>query len=356
MKTKNLFGLLLFICTISFVCCNDEDNTEPAYRLELSENTCEVMQGRSSSINLISNENTTLDIADPELIDAAYIWGSHDNFTAAIEITGKQKGETSIIVTDHETGESATIKVKVTEYPMPRIAVKQSKGNIFDFMDFYIYNEGTQPILLKELDAVCDSIVWTVKGQNGSYQVFYHKADEGYHEDHLSMGWGHCFKFPGEYEAYLTAWKENKVVSRDSLDITITDDKDFLGYNWTDITKTSQAWTSYADVLGSSLALMVTSDLNGTVPSVEVRVFNEDNIQNYNELYNYFCKLYSQPTYDDQKEKQKIFKLYDELFSEQKKYPSDYPCAIWVTERVNFVLLMLEDGSQYAIYAEPARP
>lgn len=88
MKTKNLSGLLLFICTISFVCCNDEDNTESAYRLELSENTCEVMQGRSSSINLISNENTTLEIADPELIDAAYIWGSHDNFTAAIEITG----------------------------------------------------------------------------------------------------------------------------------------------------------------------------------------------------------------------------------------------------------------------------
>ena len=101
---------------------------------------------------------------------------------------------------------------------------------------------------------------------------------------------------------------------------------------------------------------MVTSGLNGTVPSVEVKVSNEDNIQSYNELYDYFCKLYSQPTYDDQKEKQKIFKLYDELFSEQKKYPNDYPCAIWVTERVNFVLLMLEDGSQYAIYAEPARP
>lgn len=64
---------------------------------------------------------------------------------------------------------AATIKVKVTEYPMPRLTVKQPKGSIFDIMHFYLYNEGTQSITMKELDAVCDSIVWTVKGQNGSY-------------------------------------------------------------------------------------------------------------------------------------------------------------------------------------------
>lgn len=355
MKTKKLFGVLLLLCAVCFVSCNDEDKTEPAYRLELSKNSCEVMQGRSTSINLISNENTTLDIADPELIEAVYSWGIHEDFTAIIEITGKQIGETSIIVTDHITGESATIKVKVTEYPMPRLAVKQPKGNIFDIMDFYLYNEGTQSITMKELDTVCDSIVWTVKGQNGSYQIFYYKADEGYYESHLNMKWGHCFKFPGEYESYLTAWKGNKVVSRNSLDITITDDKDFLGYNWKDITKTSQAWTSYVDIFNSSPNLRTTSDLNGTVPSVEVRVYNEDNAQQFNELYNYFCKLYSQPMYEDQKEKQKMFKLYDELFSKEKKYPNDYPCAIWVTERVNFVLLMLQDESQYVVYAEPAQ-
>ncbi len=39
----------------------------------------------------------------------------------------------------------------------------------------------------------------------------------------------------------------------------------------------------------------------------------------YNSLYNYLCLLYSQPTYEDKKDKQKIFRLYNDLFSEQKK-------------------------------------
>ena len=38
----------------------------------------------------------------------------------------------------------------------------------------------------------------------------------------------------------------------------------------------------------------------------------------YNSLYNYLCLLYSQPTYEDKKDKQKIFRLYNDLFSEQK--------------------------------------
>ena len=35
-----------------------------------------------------------------------------------------------------------------------------------------------------------------------------------------------------------------------------------------------------------------------------------------------------QPTYEDKKDKQKIFRLYNDLFSEQKEYPNAYPCAI----------------------------
>jgi len=48
----------------------------------------------------------------------------------------------------------------------------------------------------------------------------------------------------------------------------------------------------------------------------------------YNSLYNYLCLLYSQPTYEDKKDKQKIFRLYNDWFSEQKEYPNAYPCAI----------------------------
>lgn len=45
-----------------------------------------------------------------------------------------------------------------------------------------------------------------------------------------------------------------------------------------------------------------------------------------------------------------------ELFSEQKIYPNAYPCAIWVTDNANAVLLLDEDDSaRYIVYAEPRR-
>lgn len=352
MRTKSLFGtLLMFLFTIDFISCDDDDKSE--YHLALSENSCEVMQGYSIAIDLIAHKNTTLDIEKSELIDAVYTWGL-DGYKATIEIKGKQKGETNIVVTDHETGESATIKVKVTEYPMPHLAVKQPKGNIFDMMNFYLYNEDSKPINSDNLSAVCDSIVWTADGTNGSFRVFEHKEGDDWVSNHLTMEWGHCFKYPGEYKTNLTAWKDNKVISQHQLDITITDGKDFLAYNWSDITKDSQAWTSYADVLKSSPDLMTTYGLSGTVPFTEVRVFSSDIAQNYHSLYNYFCNLYSVPTYEDKK----MWQLYDELFSAQKKYPSAYPVAIWVAKRVNIVLLFLDESTEspdYVIYAEPNR-
>lgn len=168
------------------------------------------------------------------------------------------------------------------------------------------------------------------------------------------MKWGHCFKYSGEYKTYLTAWKDNKAIYRYQLDISITDSKDFLIYNWSDITKDSQAWTSYVDVLKSSPDLMTTYGLCGTVPFVEVRLSGGNMTQSYDALYGYFCTLYSYPTYEDKTDK--MWQLYDKLFSEQKKYPGNYPVAIWVTECANIVLLQLDEAMEYpgyVVYAEP---
>ncbi|MEG2067669.1 MAG: hypothetical protein RRZ65_08535 [Tannerellaceae bacterium] len=351
---KTFSVLLLFLCVIGFISCSDDDDN-PAYHLRLSENSCEVMQGRSVAIDLFTHENTTMDVANSDLIDVLYTWAGSNK--AKIEIKGKQKGETDILVTDHETGESATIKVKVTEFPMPRLAVEKPKGNIFDVMNFYLDN-GSQSINSNDLSAVCDSIVWTVDGLNGSFRVFEHGEGEGWAGSHLTLSWGHCFKYPGEYKTYLTAWKDNKSIFRHQLDISAADGKDFLVYKWSDIIKDSQAWGSYVDVLKSSPDLMTTYGLNGTVPFAEVRLFGGDWGQSYRALYDYFCKLYSAPTYIDEKDK-KMWKLYDELFSEQKEYPAAYPVAIWVTERANIVLLLLDEATEYPgylVYAEPNNP
>lgn len=319
--------------------------------MELSKNSCEVMQGRSVIVDLTAHENTTLDVKNSDLIDVLYTW-EFGSYKAKIEIKGKQKGETDIVVIDHETRQTATIKVKVTEYPMPLLAVEQQKGNIFDMMNFYLYNKNSQSINSSELSAICDSIVWTVDGLNGSFRVFEHEEGEDWMDSHLTLKWGHCFKYPSEYKTYLTAWKDNKTIFRHQLDISITDNKDFLVYNWSDITKDSQAWYSYADVLNSSPDLMTTYGLSGTVPFAEVRLFHNDITQSYHVLYDYFCKLYSTPTYEDKTDK--MWQLYDKLFSEQKK--DGYPVAIWVTEHANIILLLLDEAMEYpgyVVYAEP---
>ena len=95
------------------------------------------MQGRSVIVDLTAHENTTLDVKNSDLIDVLYTW-EFGSYKAKIEIKGKQKGETDIVVIDHETRQTATIKVKVTEYPMPLLAVEQQKGNIFDMVDNFI--------------------------------------------------------------------------------------------------------------------------------------------------------------------------------------------------------------------------
>lgn len=362
MKVDKLFRiLLLFLCTIGFISCSndkDEDNdNNPEYHLELAQNSCEVMQERNVAIKLTTHENTTFDIANPNLIDILYTW-EFGNFKAKIEIKGKQKGETDIVVTDHETGESATIKVKVTEYPMPRLAVDHPEGNIFDMMNFHLYNEGSQPINTSDLAALCDSIVWTANGQKGSFKVFEHREGINWVENHLTMEWGHCFKYPGEYKTHLTAWKDNKIIFRHQLDLSVTNNKDFLVNNWSDITKGSQAWSAYVDVFKSSPDLITSYGLSGNVPFAEVKFFNNETAQSDQQLYDYFHKLYSAPAYEDKTDKQKMWQLYDELFSEQKKYPDAYPVAIWVTEHTNIVLLLLDEAMEYpgyVVYAEPKR-
>ena len=67
------------------------------------------MQGRSVVVDLTAHENTTLDVKNSNLIDVLYTWG-FGSYKAKIEIKGKQKGETDIVVIDHETRQTATIK------------------------------------------------------------------------------------------------------------------------------------------------------------------------------------------------------------------------------------------------------
>ena len=196
MKTKKLSKLLLlFLCTINLIGCNNEE-TESVCHLELTVNSCKIILGGSESVKLTAHENTTLDITDGEVADAVYTWGGNTE-ASDIKITGKRDGETNIIVTDHETGETATIKVEVTKAPMPHLALKKgNRKNVFDRMDFYLTYDGSQSITMGLLSEVCDSIVWTVNGQKGSYRLYERESGEGVVKSHLVMEWGTALYSP----------------------------------------------------------------------------------------------------------------------------------------------------------------
>ena len=112
MRTKNklnlsLGSLLLSLFVVfSTSCSKNSDDNNPEYHLELSKNSCEVMQGRSVIVDLTAHENTTLDVKNSDLIDVLYTW-EFGSYKAKIEIKGKQKGETDIVVIDHETRQTA---------------------------------------------------------------------------------------------------------------------------------------------------------------------------------------------------------------------------------------------------------
>lgn len=356
-KAKELFRKLslAFLVITYFTACNEEQ--EPTFYLELTSTACEVMAGKEISIGLTAHENTILKIDNPSLIEANYTWGNYGSSIASIQITGNKKGTTSIRITDNETNETATLSVQVTEYPMPKLAATQATGNIFDPMRFHLVT-GDRFISNSELAIVYDSIIWTIKDEPGSFPIFHKESGEGFQGLILTLEWMQCFTLPGIYETRLTAWKDNEVVGDDCIEVTIANEKDFLLFNWEEIKKNSQAWEGHVNVLDNSSELYTTYGLNGTVPFVKVQAINAGFNKSYTLLYNYLCRLYSQPTYEAKTEKQQMFTKYRELFSEQGEYPNGYPCAIWTTEYANIVLLMIDNDEfrdRYIIYAEPPR-
>lgn len=148
MKTKELFGMLFaaFLAVAGLAACSDDEKGgETPYHLELPTTSYELMQYRGGNIGLTAHENTTIEVDDPELIEAKFEWGYYTDspINAAIILTSKgEKGETFIRITDHETGETATLRVKVVDNYLP-ISIDESNHPALtgDISFFLVRNE-----------------------------------------------------------------------------------------------------------------------------------------------------------------------------------------------------------------------
>ncbi|MDO4179947.1 MAG: hypothetical protein Q4D36_01510 [Bacteroidales bacterium] len=144
MKTKELFGMLLvaFLAAMGLAACSDDEKNEKvSFRLELPTTSYEIMQDGGGTVGLTAHENTTIEVDDPELIQAKFNWGYYTDspINAAIILTSKgKKGQTSVFITDHENGETATLSVKVVDNYLPISIDESSHPALTGDISFYL--------------------------------------------------------------------------------------------------------------------------------------------------------------------------------------------------------------------------
>lgn len=116
MKTENLFrlaALCFFILALS--ACSD-DETSRIHPFAVNVASSEVPLHRSSEISIASgNGRYALEIGNPALAEATVVFGDLSDTYGTIRIIGKQKGETSLSVTDSVTRETVTIALRVID-------------------------------------------------------------------------------------------------------------------------------------------------------------------------------------------------------------------------------------------------
>lgn len=233
--------------------------------------------------------------------------------------------------------------------------VKDDQNNIFDLVEFNIVPERTMTIA--DLEEHYDSLVWRVAELAGSYKVFEYTN----HSTSFKFQWSHNFFLPGEYTTFLLGYKNDEVIYSDTIPVKITEDKDFLGYNWKDINGSIGHSTGYVDVLLEDKEFVTYQDIHQGIPSVKLSLWSRGRqdeqvfIQESEKiLSDYITSLYSSPTYnltDDT-----LLEKYNSLFTHKKE--NAYPQCIWLTSKSKIVLLKCYDKIftkyfEYEIYAEP---
>lgn len=158
---------------------------------------------------------------------------------------------------------------------------------------------------------------------------------------------------PGEYDTYLNAYKDGERIYSDTLKVCLENKKDFLKYNWSEITKSDKEFYCYNNALRPEATLYSLNRYANLMPSVEVMAMSDDHGKNFATVKDLLYTLYGEPTYDSNIH---IYDQFEELFSANNSHANDYPLSIWVTEKANIALMQGREAEwfRYFIYAETA--
>ena len=285
--------------------------------------------------------------------------GSSDVITIYNDCKAKMNGAYDIkrhfVVNGVKTEDNRITLVKEAVLPPsePKFPTLEIKGaslnthtaNIFEPVHFYLEGDDYMNWSLSQL---CDSLVFSVMGENESRKVYY---DEKGHSE-LIVGWDHYFYLPKGCICSIQAYKDNDVIYTDAIEVNLTNDRDFLMYDWDDISDAAIGTVPYNNFIIPELCLISRTGFVGEVPYAIVTMDKGMNVEGVKAwLYDYVVKLYKEPLYSESEE---VKAKYNELFASADV--KDTPLYIWQDSKSVVALIQYDYGEGRWIYYIKAEP
>ena len=243
-------------------------------------------------------------------------------------------------------------KVRTPEFPTLEVKgafVNSYKANIFDPVHFYLQGND---YMLQDLSELCDSLVFDIpwlKGSRLSRKIYFNEGGR----TKLTYGWDHRFILPMGGICNIKAYKDGNVVYQDGVSVSLTNDKDFLMYNWEEITESMNSSIGYVNFVDAGHEFLSTHYVVGDTPIAKVSLSNPTD-DTLGWLYEYLRKIYREPLYNSESCVQEQYK---NLFTDIDD--RETPLYIWQTASSLIALIHWhdteEDFTQYYIKAEPVR-
>ena len=289
--------------------------------------------------------------------------GSSDVITIYNDCKAKMNGAYDIkrhfVVNGVKTEDNRITLVKEAVLPPsePKFPTLEIKGaslnthtaNIFEPVHFYLEGDDYMNWSLSQL---CDSLVFSVMGEEGSRKVYY---DEKGHSE-LIVGWDHYFYLPQGCLCRIQAYRDNEVIYTDALEVNLTNDKDFLMYDWDEVSDASKLGTvGFNNFIEPQYSIVTAAYFKENTPSVKVTVENPESLEDARAwLYEYMKKLYKDPVYSESAE---VKTKYAELFVSAQE--DETPLYIWKDDKS--VVALVEQYDEFVpmtrvyVRAEPVK-
>ena len=229
--------------------------------------------------------------------------------------------------------------VAPSEPKFPTLEIKGASlnthtANIFEPVHFYLEGDDYMNWSLSQL---CDSLVFSVMGEDGSRKVYY---DEKGHSE-LIAGWDHYFYLPQSCLCRIQAYKNNEVIYTDAIEVNLTNDKDFLMYDWDEISDAAIGSITYNNFIEPQYSIVTSTYWKGQRPYAKVAVEKPESLEDARTwLYEYMKKLYKDPVYSESSE---VKMKYAELFVSAQE--DETPLYIWKDDKA--VVALVEQYDEF---------